>query len=105
MHMPLHKLPGRAVLDASGLLLGRIKASLVDTETWLVDTLRLKITRHVAEEFGLPWTTWAFWRRPTIDVRSGLVQAAGDAILLRVSLGELRDEGPGPIADEMSPIH
>jgi sporulation protein YlmC with PRC-barrel domain len=104
MQIALDKLPGRAVLDATGLLLGRIKEPLVDTETWLVDTLRLKVTRHVADELGLIWT-WMFWKRPTIDVRSGLVQAAGDAILLRVSLGELRDAAEPTGEQHLPPIH
>jgi sporulation protein YlmC with PRC-barrel domain len=100
MYVPLERLRGRTVLDARGSILGRVRAPLVDLETWLVDTLRVTPTRAVAGELGLPWS---WWRRPTFDVKTGLVHAAGDAIILRVSLGELREATPAPI--EMPSIH
>jgi sporulation protein YlmC with PRC-barrel domain len=96
MYIPLERLRGRTVIDAAGTILGRVKAPLVDLETWVVDTLRVTPTRQVAEEFGLAWT-WAWWRRTTIDVKTGLVQAAGDAIILRVSMAELRDAAPSVV--------
>lgn len=101
MYTQLDKLSGRMVLDAAGSLLGRIKSPLVDMETWVVDTLRVTATRAVANELGL---AWSWWRRPTFDVKTGLVQAAGDAIILRVSLGELRDAAPSFI-EEAPALH
>jgi hypothetical protein len=82
------------VLDAKGDVLGRIKTPLVDQETWLVDVLRVTPTRHVAAELALPWS-WT--NRPTVDVATGLVQAFGDAIILRVSLAEMREATPTSI--------
>lgn len=97
MHLKLNEMPGRPVLDATGQVIGDIKAPLIDTETWLVDTLRVAIRRRAAGDLGM---TWSFFRRPTIDIPTGLVHAAGDAIILRVSLAELR-ESP-PVAMELS---
>ena len=94
MYVPFDRLSGRTVLDATGTILGRIKAPLLDMETWLVDTLRVSPTRAIAGELGL---LWSWWRRPTVDIKTGLVQAAGDAIILRVSLGELRDAAPASL--------
>jgi sporulation protein YlmC with PRC-barrel domain len=91
MHVQLGDLPGRMVLDAAGVVLGRIKVPLVDMETWLVDALRVRPSRRVAGELGLKWL---WWKRPTIDIPTGLIHAAGEAILLRVSLGELHDATP-----------
>jgi sporulation protein YlmC with PRC-barrel domain len=91
MYVRLDRLSGRTVLDATGVVVGHVKAPLVDMETWLVDTLRVTPTRHVAGELGLHWT---WWKPPTIDLKTGLVHAAGDAIILRVSIGELRDAAP-----------
>ncbi len=88
MYVRLDRLSGRAVLDATGSMLGRVKAPLVDLETWAVDTLRVTPTRQAASERGL---SWAWWRPPTIDIKTGLVHAAGDAVSWRVSLAELRD--------------
>ena len=91
MHLELDDLPNRPVLDATGAVVGDVTKPLVDTETWLVDTLRVRIRRDAAGELELPWS---FLNRPTIDIPTGLIHAAGDAIILRVSLGELRDAPP-----------
>lgn len=91
MHVQLRELPGRLVIDATGAVLGRIKAPMVDMETWLVDTLRVTPSQRVAGEMGL---AWSWWNRPTINIQTGLIHAAGDAIILRVSLAEIRDASP-----------
>jgi sporulation protein YlmC with PRC-barrel domain len=102
MYARLDRLNGRTVLDATGTVLGRVKAPLVDMETWLVDTLRVTPTRRVAGELGL---VWSWWRPPTIDLKSGLVHAAGDAIILRVSIGELRDAAPHAALEAAASLH
>src|SRR5262245_11381988 len=91
MRVLLSDIPKRMVLDVTGSVLGRVKAPLVDTETWAVDMLRLRVTHRVANELGL---AWSFWNRATIDVPTGLIYAASDAIILRVSLAELREATP-----------
>jgi sporulation protein YlmC with PRC-barrel domain len=91
MHLELDELPRRPVLDATGSVVGDIAAPLVDAETWLVDTLRVRLRRSAAQSMSVPWS---FVRRPTIDIPTGLIQAAGDAIILRVSMAELRDSPP-----------
>ena len=101
MHVQLSDLPRRMVLDATGSVLGRIKIPLVDMETWLIDALRVRPTRHVAGELGL---AWSWWNRPSIDIPTGLVHAAGDAIILRVSLGELRDATPAVAGEDAATV-
>ena len=97
MHIRLSKLPGRMVLDANGAVLGRIEAPLLDMETWLIDALRVRPTRQVAGVLGL---TWSWFNRPTMDVPTGIVQAASETIILRVSLGELHDAMPPTVEDQ-----
>ncbi|HEX3904059.1 MAG TPA: PRC-barrel domain-containing protein [Polyangia bacterium] len=105
MHVKLDELRGKRVFDANGRLVGRVQAALVDMETWLVDTLRITVARQAAEALELPWSFWqAFWRPRTIDVATGQIHAAGDAIILRVSLGELREIAT-PLAEELAAVH
>jgi len=101
MYVPLDNLRGRTVLDAKGAIHGRVRTPLVDLETWAVDTLRLTPTRAVANELGL---AWSWFRRPVFDVKTGLVHAASDAIILRVTLAELREAQPSPFEPALS-IH
>src|SRR5262245_8872213 len=101
MHVKLDELAGMKVFDANGCAIGRVKAALVDMETWLVDTLRIGVVRRSAADLDLRWT---FWRQPTIDAATGLIHAAGDAIILRVSIAELRESTP-TVIDEIAAVH
>ena len=54
----------------------------------------------------MPWAFWqALWRPPTVDVATGQIHAAGDAIFLRVSLAELRESTPPTVVEELAAIH
>jgi hypothetical protein len=56
-------------------------------------------------DLELHWSFWlSFWRPPKIDVATGQIHAAGDAIILRVSLAELREAGPQTIG-ELATVH
>jgi sporulation protein YlmC with PRC-barrel domain len=86
MRTSLDALPGRAVLDSAGRMLGRIRRVQVDTESWAVESLRVRLRRRTAQELGL---RWSLLHMPTMDVPTGLVLAAGDAVILRAALDEL----------------
>ena len=83
MHVKLDELRGRKVFDANGREIGRVRAALVDMETWLVDTLSVGVSRHAAAELEMPWSFLrSFFRPPTVNVGTGQINAAGDAIAL-----------------------
>ena len=105
MHVRLDELRGKNVFDANGRVVGRIHAALIDMETWLVDTMRIAIARHASSDLDVPWSFWqALWRPRTIDVGTGQIQAAGDAIILRISLAELREAVP-TTQEQVAAIH
>ena len=56
MHVELDELRGVKVFDANGRAIGRVKAALVDMETWLVDTLRIGVTRRAAADLDMHWS-------------------------------------------------
>src|SRR5215213_2895778 len=84
--LALDELPGRSVLDSSGRLIGRVVRALVDVESWAVDTLRVRLERQAAADLGL---SGSLMRPATLDVPTGLVLAASDAVILRAGLDEL----------------
>ena len=105
MHTRLNDLRWKKVFDANGRAVGRVQAALVDMETWLVDTLRIAIGRHAAADMEMPWSFWqSLWRPHTIDVPTGQINAAGDAIILRLSLAELREAAPR-LSDQLAAVH
>jgi sporulation protein YlmC with PRC-barrel domain len=106
MHVRLDELRGMKVFDANGRAIGRVKAALVDMETWVVDTMRVAVARHAAADLDLPWSfLQSFWRPPTIDVATGQIHAAADAIILRVSLAELREATPHTVEEGLAAVH
>jgi sporulation protein YlmC with PRC-barrel domain len=106
MHIKLDQLRGRKVFDANGREVGRVNAPLIDLETWLVDTLRVAVSRHAAADLDLPWSFWtSLWRPSTIDVATGQIHAAADAIILRVSLAELREAAPRVELGQAAALH
>jgi sporulation protein YlmC with PRC-barrel domain len=86
MQISLEELPGRVVLDSAGRLLGKITSLQIDTESWAVQSLRLRLRRRVAHDVG---ARWSLFHLPTMDVPTGLVLAASDAVILRAGLEEL----------------
>jgi sporulation protein YlmC with PRC-barrel domain len=105
MHARLDELRGKKVFDVNGRAVGHVQAALVDMETWLVDTLRVAIGRQAAADLEVHWSFWqAIWRPHTVDVGTGQINAAADAIILRISLGELRDAIPSPM-DQLVAVH
>jgi sporulation protein YlmC with PRC-barrel domain len=96
MHVKLDELPGVKVFDANGRQIGRVKAALVDMETWVIDTLRIGLGKAAAGDMEMPWSFWSYFRPPTVNVGTGQIHAAGDAIILRVSLAELREMPAAP---------
>ncbi|HVV48860.1 MAG TPA: hypothetical protein VHO06_04310 [Polyangia bacterium] len=106
MHVKLEQLRRRKVFDANGRAIGRVQAPLVDMETWLVDTLRIAVTREAAADLQMPWSFWrSLWQPSTIDVGTGQIHAAGDAIILRISLAELREAAPEAMSVEAATVH
>ena len=91
-HLALDELPGRSVLDSSGRVIGRVDRALVDLESWAVDSLRVRLHREAAADLGLSWSPF---RPASLDVPTGLVLAARDAVILRAGLDELASLVPG----------
>ena len=105
MHARLDELRGKNVFDANGRIVGRVHAALIDMETWLIDTMRIAISRHASSDLDVPWSFWqSVWRPRTIDVATGQIHAAGDAIILRISLAELRESAP-PSLEQVAAVH
>jgi sporulation protein YlmC with PRC-barrel domain len=87
MQLGLDQLPGRSVLDNAGHVLGQIEGFVVDTESWAIAALRVRLKKSAAGHLGLGWSPF---RPSTLDVPTGLVMAASDAVILRAALDDLQ---------------
>jgi sporulation protein YlmC with PRC-barrel domain len=90
-------LRGRTVIAADGQAIGEVVALLIDTSTWTIGALQIKLNKSAAEQIG---AKGGLLRAATLDLPVRLVQSVADAVLLSVPTPELRPILPGADAHE-----
>jgi sporulation protein YlmC with PRC-barrel domain len=84
-------LRGRRVIAADGQAIGEVAALFIDTSTWIIVALQIKLSKSVAEQLG---AARGLLRAATLDLPVRMVQSVGDAVLLSVPTLELRQTFP-----------
>lgn len=79
------KLSGKYVICAGGFDLGNIKGVGINTTTWQVTDLHVKLSKLASEDLGFKKR----FRSSTVCVPVSLISSVGDNILLKKSLDEL----------------
>jgi sporulation protein YlmC with PRC-barrel domain len=95
MRLSDQNLRGRTVIGADGKAVGEISALFVDSESWRVEALQLKLRRDVADQIGAPHS---LFQAGALEVPIRLVQSVGDAVVLTVALEGLREVLPSASA-------
>jgi sporulation protein YlmC with PRC-barrel domain len=80
-------LRGRTVIAADGQAIGEVAALFIDTSTWILVALQIKLSKSVAEQLG---AARGLLRAATLELPVRMVQSVGDAVLLSVPTLELR---------------
>ena len=83
--MSFDKLSGKFVICAGGFDLGEINGVEMDTNTWQVTHLHVKLSKPASEDLGFKKR----FRSSTVCLPISLVSKVGDNILLNKSLDEL----------------
>jgi sporulation protein YlmC with PRC-barrel domain len=78
---------GRTVIAADGHAIGEVAALMIDTSSWSIVALQIKLQKAVAEQLG---AARGLLRAATLDLPVRLIQSVGDAVLLSVPTPELR---------------
>lgn len=84
-------LRGRRVIAADGQAIGEVAALFIDTSTWIIVALQIKLSKSVAEQIG---AARGLLRAATLELPVRMVQSVGDAVLLSVPTPELRQIFP-----------
>ncbi len=92
MRLSDENLRGRTVIGADGLAVGEVEALFLDSEGWRIESLRVKLRKDVADQLGAPRS---LFHAGTVEVPTRLVQSVGDAVVLSIAVGGLRDVLPG----------
>jgi len=79
------KIIGKYVICAGGFDLGEINGGEINTSTWQVTHLQVKLSKAASEDLGFKKR----FRSSTVCVPISLVAQVGDNVLLNKSLDEL----------------
>lgn len=90
MHIDLGELRERSVVDAAGRVIGEVEEIAIDTSSWRVKTLRVKLRRAAGAAIG---AEQSIFRAGHIEVPTAMIQSVGDAVVLRVDARELVPDG------------
>ena len=91
MHVSDEHFRGRTVIAADGQAVGEVAALMLDTATWTIMALQVKLNKTVAEHIG---AARSLIRAATLELPVRAVQSVGDAVLLSVPTLELRQMLP-----------
>ena len=83
--MSFDKISGKFVICAGGFDLGEVNGIEVNTDTWIVTHLHVKLSKPASEDLGFNKR----FRSSTVCLPISLVSTVGDNILLNRTLEEL----------------
>jgi sporulation protein YlmC with PRC-barrel domain len=92
MRLSDENLRGRTVIAADGQAIGEIVALFLDSDSWRVESLQVKLRNEVADQLG---ATRGMFHAGTLEMPIRMVQSVGDAVILSVAARELRQVLPG----------
>lgn len=78
---------GKKVICSNAYIVGEVKGASVDTTTWYVGNLLVKLTDTAAEELGFKKR----FRSSTVCIPTKMVQAVADVVNLAPSLKEISE--------------
>jgi sporulation protein YlmC with PRC-barrel domain len=81
------KIMGLQVITSDAHILGEVKGARIDTTTWAIQYLNVKLADDAANRLGMKKR----FGSPTISIPVSMVQAVAEVITVARSLGELEE--------------
>ncbi len=78
---------GKTVIGADGQMVGEISTLFLSSEGWSIESLQVKLRPEIADRLG---ASRSIFHAGTVEIPVGMVQSVGDAVVLSVSVDELR---------------
>jgi sporulation protein YlmC with PRC-barrel domain len=88
-------LSGRSVIDSTGRSLGEVVGLVIDSGSWRIEAVRVKLHKDVTKEIGASHGTF---RAARLDVPTAFIQDVSDAIVLSGPIAALQtlEQRPSP---------
>jgi sporulation protein YlmC with PRC-barrel domain len=87
MRLSDENLRGRTVIASDGLAIGAIAVLFLDSETWRVESLQVKLRKDIADQLG---ADRGLFHAGALEIPIRMIQSVGDAVVLSVAVNELR---------------
>lgn len=87
MRLSDENLRGRTVIGADGRAVGEVTTLFLDSDSWRVEALQVKLLKDIADELGASRT---MFHAGNVEIATRLVQSVGDAVVLAVPVEGLR---------------
>jgi len=84
-------LKGRSVISAEGQVIGEVSGVLLDSSTWSVEALQIKLGKEIADRLGVDRTVF---RAGALEIPVRMVQAVGDTVVLSIAVSGLHQLVP-----------
>ena len=84
-------LRGRTVVAADGQAIGEVAALFIDTSTWTIVSLQIKLSKTATEQLG---ASRSLLHAATIELPVRMIQSVSDTVLLSVPTLGLRQTDP-----------
>ena len=102
MRLSDENLRGRTIIAADGQVVGELAALFLDSETWRVESLHIKLGKSIADQLGADRSVF---RAGTLEIPVRMVQSVGDAVVLSVPVDRLREVLPSARAEAEGAAH
>jgi sporulation protein YlmC with PRC-barrel domain len=79
----------KQVMTTDGKIVGVMAGCVVDNTNWSVVTLSIELSKEVSDFLG---TKGTMLKSPVVGINPSRVGTVGDAVMLNVSLGDLRGQ-------------
>jgi sporulation protein YlmC with PRC-barrel domain len=95
-------LRGKTVIGADGLAVGDVAAVFLNSDTWSVESLQVKLRREIADHIGASRT---MFHAGEVEIPVSAVQSVSDAVVLSIPVDGLRRILPLPGETDPPPAH
>jgi len=91
MRLSDDNLRGRIVIAADGQVVGETTALFLESDTWRVESLQVKLGKNIADQIG---ADRSMFHAGTLEIPVRMTQSVGDTVVLSVPVDGLREVLP-----------
>lgn len=85
-HVAASEIQGLTVIGAGGDVIGEAAMVCIDTQSWHVQSVRVKLRKEVADQMG---AERSLFKAGSLEIPVSMIQSVGDTVLLSVPVGSL----------------